>query len=156
MRFKWAAPPGNFLYVDALEGDKSILRKGSITRRLISLCKRHFRNLETWQWGTSQILNNQHPNIRFTMDIEKNSKFPFLDVLVAKKTDNTLGHQVYRKPTHTDRYTLTYMPSRTTIHHKNSRQYTHLCIEYLVSLIRNIYKQNSIIWKKSYNMEWIQ
>jgi len=40
------------------------------------------------------------------MDIEENKKSPFLDVLVTKKADvlNTLGHQVYRKPTHTDRY----------------------------------------------------
>jgi len=38
------------------------------------------------------------------MDIEENKKLPFLDVLVTKKADNTLGHQVYRKPTHTDRY----------------------------------------------------
>jgi len=38
------------------------------------------------------------------MDIEKNKKLPFLDLLVTKKADNTLGNQVYRKPTHTDRY----------------------------------------------------
>ena len=28
----------------------------------------------------------------------------FLDVLVFKKADGTLGHQVYRKPIYTDRY----------------------------------------------------
>lgn len=38
------------------------------------------------------------------MEIEENGKLPFLDVLVTKKADNTLGHQVYRKPTHTNRY----------------------------------------------------
>ena len=38
------------------------------------------------------------------MDIEENGKLPFLDVLVTKKTDNTPDHQIYRKPTHTDRY----------------------------------------------------
>ena len=42
------------------------------------------------------------------MDIERNGKLPFLDVLVfcalcSKKADGTLGHQIYRKPTHIDR-----------------------------------------------------
>jgi len=50
------------------------------------------------------FFNNQHPNIHFTIDIEANEKLSFLDILVFKKTDVTLGHQVYRKPTHTDRY----------------------------------------------------
>ncbi|XP_018565476.2 uncharacterized protein LOC108906646 [Anoplophora glabripennis] len=40
----------------------------------------------------------------WTMEIEKNSALPFLDVLVERKPDGTLGHRVYRKPTHTDRY----------------------------------------------------
>jgi len=63
-----------------------------------------------WTHGRAELRkflifhNNQHPNIRFTMDIEENKKFPFLDVLVTKKADNTLSHQVYRKPTYTDRY----------------------------------------------------
>jgi len=63
-----------------------------------------------WRHGKAQLckflifLNNQHPNIRFTMNIEENKKLPFLDVLVFKKADNTLGHQVYKKSTHTDRY----------------------------------------------------
>ncbi|XP_018401736.1 PREDICTED: uncharacterized protein LOC108778909 [Cyphomyrmex costatus] len=63
-----------------------------------------------WRHGKEELdkflnfLNNQHANIRFTMEIEENGKLPFLNVLVTKKTDNTLGHQVYRKPTHTDRY----------------------------------------------------
>ncbi|XP_018576512.1 uncharacterized protein LOC108915047 [Anoplophora glabripennis] len=38
------------------------------------------------------------------MEVEKNAALPFLDVLVERKPDGTLGHRVYRKPTHTDRY----------------------------------------------------
>jgi len=38
------------------------------------------------------------------MGIEENKKLPFLNVLVTKKANDTLGHQVYRKPTHMDRY----------------------------------------------------
>ncbi|KYN11910.1 hypothetical protein ALC57_15926 [Trachymyrmex cornetzi] len=63
-----------------------------------------------WRHGRAELrkflvfLNKQHPNIHFTIDIEENGKLPFLDVLVFKKADGTLGHQVYRKPTHTNRY----------------------------------------------------
>ncbi|KAJ8919385.1 hypothetical protein NQ315_016478 [Exocentrus adspersus] len=42
--------------------------------------------------------------MQFTMEVEENGKLPFLDVLVSRKADGTLGHTVYRKPTHTDRY----------------------------------------------------
>nr|XP_054760973.1 uncharacterized protein LOC129267272 [Lytechinus pictus] len=38
------------------------------------------------------------------MEKEKNSSIPFLDVLVTREPNNHLSHQVYRKPTHTDRY----------------------------------------------------
>ncbi|XP_076226777.1 uncharacterized protein LOC143174896 [Nomia melanderi] len=38
------------------------------------------------------------------MESETHKTLPFLDVLVTRKPDGTLGHQVYRKPTHTDRY----------------------------------------------------
>jgi len=63
-----------------------------------------------WRHGRAELrkflifLNNQHPNIHFTIVIEENGKLSFLDVLVSKKANGTLGHQVYRKLTHTDRY----------------------------------------------------
>ena len=49
-------------------------------------------------------LNNQHPSIRFTMEIEENKRLPFLDVQVFRKPDGSLGHSVYRKKTDTNRY----------------------------------------------------
>ncbi|XP_072173825.1 uncharacterized protein [Diadema setosum] len=49
-------------------------------------------------------LNQQHPNIQFTMEIEEDNSIPFLDVLVKKTPSGFPSHQVYRKPTHTDRY----------------------------------------------------
>ncbi|CAK9820318.1 hypothetical protein ANTPLA_LOCUS10552 [Anthophora plagiata] len=50
------------------------------------------------------FLNSLHPKIQFTMETETNGQPPFLDVLITTKQDGSLGHQVYRKPTHTDRY----------------------------------------------------
>ena len=38
------------------------------------------------------------------MEKETNGSLPFLDVLITRQPDGTLGHSVYRKPTHTDRY----------------------------------------------------
>jgi hypothetical protein len=49
-------------------------------------------------------LNSIHHNIKFTMEVEKNQSLPFLDVLVSRRPDGSLGHTVYRKPTHTDLY----------------------------------------------------
>ena len=63
-----------------------------------------------WPHGKDKLpgflhqINSQHPNIRFTMEIEENNQLPFLDVLVKKRDDGSLAHCVYRKPTHTNRY----------------------------------------------------
>ena len=35
---------------------------------------------------------------------KEDKSVPFLDVLLIIQEDRTLGHKVYRKPTHTDRY----------------------------------------------------
>ena len=45
-------------------------------------------------------LNSQHQNIRFTSEIESDSKLPFLDVIVCN-IDNGFTTSVYRKPTFT-------------------------------------------------------
>ena len=45
-----------------------------------------------------------HPNIEFTMEKEIEGQLLFLDVVVICKADLLLGHKVYSKPTHTDRY----------------------------------------------------
>ncbi|XP_071478008.1 uncharacterized protein, partial [Diadema antillarum] len=62
-------------------------------------------------------LNEQHSNISFTVETEHNHSLPFLDVLVTKTNAGTFSHQVYRKPTHTDRY-LHYR----SFHHPAVRQ----------------------------------
>ena len=58
-------------------------------------------------------INNQHRNIKFTMDNEKNpDKIPFLDVLVCNKPN--LVTSVYRKPTYTGLLTnfFSFTPSK--------------------------------------------
>ena len=48
--------------------------------------------------------NSVHPWIQFTLETEVDEQIAFLDFLVLRRTDGSLGHKVYRKPTHTDRY----------------------------------------------------
>ena len=63
-----------------------------------------------WPHGEDELrkflthLNNISPNIKFTMELEENRSIPFLDVLLTRKEDGTLGHEVFRKKTHTDSY----------------------------------------------------
>jgi hypothetical protein len=49
-------------------------------------------------------LNGLHENIKFTMETERDGHLPFLDIDIYCKPDGSLGHRVYRKPTHTNLY----------------------------------------------------
>ena len=61
-----------------------------------------------WPQGQEKLmdflnhLNGMHNNINFTMEIEEEGYLPFLDINVYRKRDGSLGHKVYRKPTHTN------------------------------------------------------
>ena len=63
-----------------------------------------------WQHGAEEIntflqhLNCQHASIKFTMEMENQGAIPFLDTKITRTAQGSLSHQVYRKPTHTDRY----------------------------------------------------
>ena len=63
-----------------------------------------------WPHGRERLtefldhLNGLHNNIKFTMETEEEGHLPFLDVDIYRKTDGSLGHKVYRKPTHTNLY----------------------------------------------------
>ncbi len=68
-------------------------------------------------------LNGYHTSIQFTVEEEhdfdvwgiQKSGLPFLDILIYRQDDNSLGHCVYRKPTHTNRY-LHYTSSHPKAH----------------------------------------
>ena len=48
--------------------------------------------------------NNFASCISFTKEVESEGTLPFLDILIIKKPNGTLGRRVFRKATHTDRY----------------------------------------------------
>ena len=50
-------------------------------------------------------INNWHPNLRFTIELEQNKQLPFLDVCVIRENSQHTT-TLYRKPTHTDLYLL--------------------------------------------------
>ena len=63
-----------------------------------------------WTYGEQELnklfehTNSQSVDIKFTMKVEKNESIPFLDVLVYKKLNGSLGHKVFIKKTHTESY----------------------------------------------------
>ena len=52
-------------------------------------------------------LNNKHPNISFTSDLEQDSILPFLDVKI-KRNENNFITSIYRKPTYTGLFSKFY------------------------------------------------
>ncbi len=53
---------------------------------------------------TVDTFNSFHDKLQFTMEVEKDSKIPFLDMLVMRSTDGTIKIDWYRKPHKTDWY----------------------------------------------------
>jgi hypothetical protein len=60
-----------------------------------------------WPHGKDELgkfqeqLNSIRPNIRFTTETEEDNSLPFLNMLVKRKQNGTLGHTIYRKPMNT-------------------------------------------------------
>jgi hypothetical protein len=86
--------------------------------------------------GFLQHLNNIHPNIKFTMAVEKNGSLPFLDVLVSRRPDGSLEHLVYRESTHTE----LYLHSKSE-HHPAQKQ---AVLTTLVRRARTLYDTESL------------
>lgn len=75
-------------------------------------------------------LNSQHRDIKFTMEVESKKQIPFLDILIQKKEGGRIGHTVYRKPTHTNRYL------QATSHHHPAQ---------LNSVVKSLVKRSQIL-----------
>ena len=59
-------------------------------------------------------LNKQHEKIRFTMEEERDGSLPFTDISFSRDEYGQVVREVYRKPTHTNRYV------QFTSHHPES------------------------------------
>lgn len=62
-------------------------------------------------------LNQQHPSIKFTYEVEEGGSLPFLDLKIHHQEDHTLRFSIYRKPTSTDRYIM-----NESFHHGSHKQ----------------------------------
>jgi hypothetical protein len=51
----------------------------------------------------TELMNSQYPSIKFTVEVEVDSKLPFLDILISRN-NGILDFNVYRKPTQVDRF----------------------------------------------------
>jgi len=73
--------------------------KPSLYRRYVDDTFLLFKNCSQVEQFVS-YLNTKHPNLKFTYEIEQNSKLPFLDTIITKD-NGRLTTSVYRKPTFT-------------------------------------------------------
>lgn len=60
-------------------------------------------------------INNIHNNIKFTIELEKESQINFLDLTISRIPDSLLKFKIFRKPTYTD----------IIIHKKSLHPYSH-------------------------------
>jgi hypothetical protein len=67
---------------------------------------------------------------------EENGHLPFLDIDIYKKGDSSLGHKVYRKPTHTHLYLL-----QVSHHHSANK---HPVISFLIHIARTLCDPDSL------------
>ena len=82
-------------------------------------------------------LNGLHKNIQFTMEIE-DGHLPFLDIDIYRKTDGSLGHKVYCKPTHTNLYL------HQLSHHHHHPANKHSVLSSLIHRARALCDQESL------------
>lgn len=63
-----------------------------------------------WPHGDKELknflnhLNSTSEDIKFTIEMEENNCIPFLDILLIRNKDGSIGHKVFRKKAHTDNY----------------------------------------------------
>ena len=78
-----------------------------------------------WPQGTEKLerflnhLNGFHRNIQFTMEKERDGHLAFFDIDTYRRTDGSLGHKVYRKPTNN----ILYLNPGSRRHSSNIKQF---------------------------------
>jgi hypothetical protein len=70
------------------------------------------------------------------METERDSHLPFLDIDIHHKSDGSLGHKVYCKPTHTNLYL-----NSNSHHHPSNKQ---AVLSTLVHMARSLCDQESL------------
>ena len=69
-----------------------------------------------WTHGKTELdkffihLNSISSEIKFTMELEENMSIPFLDILIIRKEDVSLGHKVFSGSQHTQKATFMLIP----------------------------------------------
>jgi hypothetical protein len=88
------------------------------------------------------------------MEVEKNLSLPFLDVLVSRRPDGSLGHTVYtyRKPTHTD----LYLHSKSAHHPAQKKGILHSLIHRSRKLCNAVSLDKEIQHLKETLKKWLQ
>jgi hypothetical protein len=96
----------------------------------------------SWPWG----------------QIEKEGHLPFLDIDIYRKTDGSLGHKVYRKPTHTNLYL-----QQNSHHHPANKQFVLTSLIYTAkalcdqeSLTRELEFLTTVFKNSGYSQQQIQ
>ena len=87
-------------------------------------------------------LNKQHEKIRFTMEEERDGSLPFTDISFSRDEYGQVMREVYRKPTHTNRYV-----QRFTSHHPESAKSG--VIDCLIKRAATV-SRNDELWGKSW------
>lgn len=66
--------------------------------------RRHLLTLAPWRTEIDRVtaINEAHQNMKMSVEIKKDGHQAFLDIMIYRKQDGTLGRGVYRKPTHTN------------------------------------------------------
>jgi hypothetical protein len=97
-------------------------------------------------------INGLHKKIQFTIEIEKDGHLPFLAIDIYRKTDSSLGHKVYRKPTHTNLYL-----QQSSHHHPANKQSV---LTYLTHTAIPLCDQDSLLQELDFltclQDEWLQ
>ena len=95
-----------------------------------------------WPHGQEKVtefLNHLNGTPQFTMEKEEEGHVPFLDIDIYRKTEGSLGQEVYRKPTHTSLYL-----HQNSHHHPANKQ------SVLASMI---HKANALCDQNSFTQE---